>query len=132
MAGRAVWIRSWLYVLTCSSGHEIPILLLDTDLEQNEPGDRTLTHFLYGGEENYRLKQEIVLGIGGMRLLRALGFDIRTYHLNEGHAAFLTLELLNHYRIPAEELEPGIAPYDIAPVRERCVFTTHTPGGLKI
>ena len=125
--GRAVWIRPWLYVHTCPHGHEIPLLLLDTDLDQNGKEDRTLTHYLYGGDEAYRLKQEIVLGVGGFRLLPALGFDIHTYHLNEGHAAFLTLELLNRYRVPAEDLEPGEPVYDIAPVRERCVFTTHTP-----
>lgn len=125
--GRAVWIRPWLYVHTCPHGHEIPLLLLDTDLDQNGKEDRTLTHYLYGGDEAYRLKQEIVLGIGGLRLLRALGFDIHTYHLNEGHAAFLTLDLLNRYRVPAEELEQGEALYELADVRERCVFTTHTP-----
>ncbi|MGB9188680.1 MAG: alpha-glucan family phosphorylase [Methylovirgula sp.] len=125
--GHAVWIRPWLYVHTCPHGHNVPILLLDTDLDQNGKEDRTLTHYLYGGDESYRLKQEIVLGIGGLRLLPALGFSIHTYHLNEGHAALLTLELLNRYRVPAEELQPGEPAYDIAPVRERCVFTTHTP-----
>ena len=127
MEGRPVWIRSWLYVHRFEHGHEIPILLLDTDFEQNGKDDRTLTHFLYAGDEAYRLKQEIVLGIGGLRMLRALGFEIHTYHLNEGHAAFLTLELLNRYRIPQEEREPGTPPYDTTLVHERCVFTTHTP-----
>jgi starch phosphorylase len=73
------------------------------------------------------LKQEIVLGIGGIRLLRALGFDIRTFHLNEGHAALLTLDLLDRFRIQPEDLTPGELPYEIGEVRERCVFTTHTP-----
>ena len=63
--GRPIWIRSWLYIHTCPHGHQIPIILLDTDFDQNEKDDRTLTHFLYGGDESYRLKQEIVLGIGG-------------------------------------------------------------------
>jgi glycogen phosphorylase len=125
--GRPVWIRAWLYIHTYPHGHQIPIILLDTDLDHNENDDRTLTHFLYGGGEGYRLKQEIVLGIGGARLLRALGLDIRTYHLNEGHAALLTLELLNRHRIPEELQGPGIRPYDIATVHEQCVFTTHTP-----
>jgi len=125
--GRPVWIRPWLYVHTSPHGHPIPILLLDTDLDQNSSEDRTLTHNLYGGEDAYRLKQEIVLGIGGIRLLRALDFDIHTFHLNEGHAALLALELLNRHRIPAEELEPGESPYELAEVREHCVFTTHTP-----
>ncbi len=124
---RAVWIRPWLYIHTCPHGHQIPILLLDTDLDQNGGEDRTLTHHLYGGDDSYRLKQEIVLGIGGIRLLRALGFDLHTYHLNEGHAALLTLELLIRWRIPPDDRVAGEPPYDIAEVRERCVFTTHTP-----
>jgi len=124
---KPVWIRPWLTIHTCPHGHQIPLLLLDTDLEQNGEDDRALTHYLYGGDDVYRLKQEIILGIGGIRLLRALGFDIHTYHLNEGHAALLTLELLNHWRIAPEDLAPGEPPYDVAEVRSRCVFTTHTP-----
>lgn len=125
--GRPVWIRPWLYVHTCPHGHQIPILLLDTDLGQNAAADREITHHLYGGDEAYRLKQEIVLGIGGIRLLRALGFDLHTYHLNEGHAALLTLDLLNRWKVQPEDRIPGEPPYDIAEVRDRCVFTTHTP-----
>lgn len=125
--GKPVWIRPWLYVHTCPHGHRIPVLLLDTDLDQNSKEDRSLTHYLYGGDEIYRLKQEIILGIGGIRIPRALGFDLHTYHLNEGHAALLTLDLLNRWRIPSEERIAGESPYDIAEVRERCVFTTHTP-----
>ena len=124
---RPVWIRPWLYIETAPHGYRVPILLLDTDLDVNGADDRTLTHFLYGGDETYRLKQEIVLGIGGLRILRALGFDLDTYHLNEGHAALLTLELLNHWRVPPEDLIADEPPYDIAEVRARCVFTTHTP-----
>ena len=114
-------------MLSCPHGHRIPILLLDTDLDQNAAADREITHFLYGGDDAYRLKQEIVLGLGGIRLLRALGFDVHTYHLNEGHAALLTLDLLNRWKIAPEDRIAGEPPYDIAEVRERCVFTTHTP-----
>jgi starch phosphorylase len=124
---KPVWIRPWLYTHTCPHGHRIPVLLLDTELDQNGEPDRTLTHYLYGGDEVYRLKQEIVLGIGGFRILQALGFDVHTYHLNEGHAALLTLELLNRWKVPPEDLAPGEPAYDIAEVRFRCVFTTHTP-----
>ena len=120
-------VRPWLYVHTSPHGHEIPILLLDSDLEQNDPEDRKLTHHLYGGGENYRLKQELILGLGGIRLLRALGFHTHIFHLNEGHAAFLTLDLLNRYRVPSDSIRPGEPLYDLAKVRERCVFTTHTP-----
>jgi len=127
LAGRLVWIRPWLYVHTCPHGRQVPVLLLDTDLDQNNAEDRELTHFLYGGDETYRLKQELVLGLGGIRLLQALGFVLHTYHLNEGHAAFLTLDLLNRFRFPPEDVRPGESVYDVAEVRERCVFTTHTP-----
>jgi len=121
---RPVWIRPWLYIHTCPHGHQTPILLLDTQLDQNSEEDRALTHYLYGGDETYRLKQEVILGIGGLRLLRALGFEIHTYHLNEGHAAFLTFDLLNHWRIDSGDQKPA---YDVAEVRAQCVFTTHTP-----
>ena len=83
--GRDVWVRPWLYVHS-PTWVAVPVLLLDTDLEQNDARDRDLTHYLYGGNEEYRLKQELLLGVGGVRILEALGFDIKTYHLNEGHA----------------------------------------------
>jgi glycogen phosphorylase len=124
---KPVWIRPWLYIHTCPLGHQIPILLLDTQLDQNAEEDRALTHFLYGGDDTYRLKQEIILGIGGVRILRTLGFEIHTYHLNEGHAALLTLDLLNRFRVAPEDLAPNEPPYDVADVRSMCVFTTHTP-----
>jgi starch phosphorylase len=127
IAGRPVWVRAWLHVHVATHGQRIPILLLDTDLDQNSAEDRTLTHYLYGGDETYRMKQELVLGLGGIRLLRALGFELHTYHMNEGHAAFLSLELLNQHRFPPEDVRPGESPYDLAAVREHCVFTTHTP-----
>ena len=124
---KPVWIRPWLYIHSCPHGHQIPILLLDTQLDQNAEADRDLTHFLYGGDDAYRLKQEIILGIGGIRILRTLGFEIHTYHLNEGHAALLTLDLLNRFRVAPEDLAPNEPPYDVADVRSMCVFTTHTP-----
>jgi len=125
--GREVWIRPWLYRLVCPLGYCAPVLLLDTDLEQNNAEDRQITDYLYGGGDAYRLKQEIILGIGGARTLQALGFNINTYHLNEGHAALLTLHLLHYFRRPADDVGPGESPYDPAEVRERCIFTTHTP-----
>jgi starch phosphorylase len=125
--GREVWIRPWLYRLRSPLGATVPVLLLDTDLEHNTAEDRKLTHYLYGGDTAYRLKQEILLGIGGERILQALGFDITTFHLNEGHAALLTLQLLHESRRTAAELRPGEPAFDHAAVRERCIFTTHTP-----
>jgi starch phosphorylase len=125
--GREVWIRPWFYAHHCPLGHCVPVLLLDTELDQNQAEDRKITGRLYGGDSEYRLKQEIVLGIGGVRALEALGFDIRTYHMNEGHAALLAVQLLRKFHRPAEDIGPGESSYDPARVRERCVFTTHTP-----
>jgi starch phosphorylase len=124
---REVWVRPWLHLLKGGTGFQTPVLLLDTELDENAASDRELTDRLYGGDDAYRLKQEIVLGIGGFRLLRALGFEIHTYHLNEGHSALLTLELLRRHRLLPEMVRPGDCAYDTPEVRERCVFTTHTP-----
>lgn len=93
--GRAVQVRAWRHLVTGMSGHTIPVYLLDTDLPDNSPWDRTITDSLYGGDAHYRLCQEMVLGFGGFALLRALGQDhIYRYHLNEGHAALLVLALI--------------------------------------
>lgn len=114
---RDVHIRTWVYELSGLSGYSIPIYFLDTDIESNHPEDRQLSWYLYGGDNLYRLCQEIVLGVGGLRMLRDLGYNnIETFHLNEGHAGFLTLELMR---------EMGY--YDPEKVREHVVFTTHTP-----
>ncbi len=125
--GRPVWIRGWLYVLEGYSTGRLPVILLDTDLEENQIDDREITGHLYGGDLNYRLKQEIVLGIGGVRMLNALGFNIRHYHMNEGHSAFLGLELLRRHSYPTTNLTSGQIYYDIPRVRRLCNFTTHTP-----
>jgi glycogen phosphorylase len=122
---RPVMVRAWRYDLEGVSGHTIPIYLLDTDLPQNDPRDRKLTDHLYGGDTDYRLRQEAVLGIGGVRILEALNYDVNVYHMNEGHAALLTVGLM--------ELQLGgdmsriIEERDTQAVRSRCVFTTHTP-----
>lgn len=125
--GRDVWIKGWWYVLEGSLGGRQPVILLDTDVGENNADDRRITHHLYGGDQTYRLKQEIVLGIGGVRMLKALGFRIRQYHLNEGHSALLTLQLLRDFAYPAEDLRPGESAYDVPRVRGLCNFTTHTP-----
>jgi len=124
--GRTVHIRAWKYDVSGVSGFNVPIYFLDTDLPENSEWDRTLTHFLYGGDQHYRLCQEVILGIGGVRMLRDLGYDrIERFHMNEGHSSLLTLELLD------EEARQGsrelINHEDIETVREKCVFTTHTP-----
>lgn len=125
--GRRVWIGGWLYVLKGHMNGAQPVVLLDTDIEQNNADDRAITRQLYGGDEAYRLKQEIVLGIGGTRMLQALGFQLRQYHMNEGHSALLALELLRRYAYSPEDVRPGESPFDIPRVRELCCFTTHTP-----
>jgi glycogen phosphorylase len=125
--GRPVWLCAWLYVLENNRGHRQPVLLLDTDLPENRPDDREITHYLYGGDEVYRLKQEIVLGIGGVRILHALGFKILIYHMNEGHSAMLGVELMRQTAHSRAELRTGEPPYDIHRVRSRVRFTTHTP-----
>jgi starch phosphorylase len=100
----------------------VPLVLLDTDVTGNAPDDRSLTDYLYGGDERCRLAQEIVLGIGGVRALRALGYSgLRKFHMNEGHASLLVLELLR------EGSGGGGADWDFEGVRRQCVFTTHTP-----
>lgn len=119
---RAVSIQAWEYRVVGIGGYCVPIIFLDTDIEQNSESDRNLTYYLYGGDENYRLAQEIILGVGGVRMLRELGYHrISRYHMNEGHAGLLTLELLNERKRNHQPL------WDIDGVRRMCVFTTHTP-----
>ncbi|MGE0114947.1 MAG: alpha-glucan family phosphorylase [Steroidobacteraceae bacterium] len=127
IGGRPVWVAAWLYVQTGPRGRALPVLLLDTDLPQNHAEDRQITHSLYGGDDRYRLKQEVVLGIGGARLLRALGFHVSQYHLNEGHSALLTLELLRRTARSSEDMRTGDSIFDLFAVRRLCNFTTHTP-----
>jgi len=125
--GRSVGIRPWLAVVTGADGFRNPVLLLDTNLEENSRDDRTLSDSLYGGNAAYRLKQEIVLGIGGARVLRALGFRLHAYHMNEGHASLLTLELLHSSARPTQGDPRRDLRGRLAHVRARCVFTTHSP-----
>jgi starch phosphorylase len=125
MQGRAVKVQAWRFDVTGVAGHVIPVFLLDTDIEGNDPYDRRLTDHLYGGDTYYRLCQETVLGIGGVKILQAIGFKLSVYHMNEGHAALLALCLL--------ETQVGGKPLSTATEEDRlavaklCVFTTHTP-----
>ncbi|RJR18744.1 MAG: alpha-glucan family phosphorylase [Nitrospiraceae bacterium] len=126
--GRIVFIQAWVYfVESPREGSKVPVIYLDTDLPENSADDRTLTDYLYGGDESYRIKQEMVLGIGGVRMLRKLGFHIKKYHMNEGHAAFLTLELLHEHKKDIESVWDEDHIWDTEPVKDLCVFTTHTP-----
>jgi glycogen phosphorylase len=125
LEGRPVQVRAWRYDLEGINGHVVPIFLLDTNLEGNDPYDRSLTDHLYGGDTNYRLAQETVLGIGGARILEALEWNPSVYHLNEGHAALLAVALLER-QVGNEQL-PSATERDVEAVRQFCVFTTHTP-----
>jgi glycogen phosphorylase len=124
--GRQVQVRAWRYAIRGIYGHEVSVYLLDSNLKENTPWDRTITDRLYGGDVQYRLCQEALLGIGGVRILRELGYqEIESYHMNEGHAALLALELLEE-RLGTPELARATEE-DLEAVRSRCVFTTHTP-----
>ncbi len=122
---RVVTVRAWRYDVVGRYGHIVPIFLLDTDLDGNTAWDRGLTDHLYGGDSNYRLQQEIILGMGGVRILNALGLTTNVYHMNEGHAALLTLALLESQLGGGPALP--ITESDVAAVQAKCVFTTHTP-----
>src|SRR5580698_5710349 len=126
LENRRVELRAWRYDVKGVHGFVVPVYFLDAALESNAEQDRALTGSLYGGDSYYRLCQEVLLGVGGVRMLRALGHtDLTRYHMNEGHAAMLTLELLG------EEAEKAgrtsTRGEDIEKVRSKCIFTTHTP-----
>ncbi len=114
--GRTVLVQAWVYPLKGIDGHTVPVLFLDTDIKTNAAEDREISAYLYGGDERYRLKQEILLGFGGSHILQILDHDqLEAYHMNEGHAALLTLDLMDRYQQNLEK------------VKSLCVFTTHTP-----
>ena len=124
--GRTVHLRAWQYTVTGVGGHAVPVILLDADLPENTGWDRALTDHLYGGDFHYRLCQEIILGMGGVRMLRALDYhDVRRFHMNEGHAAMLGLELLDERARSCNRA--AFNDEDVRAVRAKCVFTTHTP-----
>ena len=125
--GRTVYIQAWVYFVKSPKGGEVPVIFLDTNLQENSEEDRTLTDHLYGGDDSYRIKQEVVLGIGGVKMLKMLGFKIKKYHMNEGHAAFLTLELLHQLKNDLEDVWDESFLWNFDAVKELCVFTTHTP-----
>jgi starch phosphorylase len=124
---RDVLVQAWQYNEESLTGGCVPIFFLDTDVEGNSPEDREITAYLYGGDIAYRLKQEIVLGIGGVRMLHELGFEIKKYHMNEGHSSLLTIELLTRFKRPIEDVWDEKLVWDIERVKDLCVFTTHTP-----
>ena len=118
MRGRMVRAQAWRVEVG-----RVHLYLLDTNIPENAETDRWVTGHLYGGDRETRVVQEMMLGIGGVRLLRRLGIEPHVFHLNEGHSAFLTLELAREL-IETEKLTFADAAHA---VRARCVFTTHTP-----
>lgn len=116
--GRSVKIRVWE-----AKVGKVSLYLLDTDFDDNSPEDRSITHYLYGGDHENRLKQELILGIGGMRALTAIGLKPDLYHSNEGHSAFISLERLRKL-IEDNHLTFNQA---VEAIRSSTLFTTHTP-----
>ena len=124
--GRPVNIRCWRYKIVGVTGHVVPVYLLDSSVKTNSEWDQTITDHLYGGDEHYRLCQEMILGVGGVEMLSKIGHhDIETYHMNEGHSALLVLRLVERKLAKTEARFPTSA--DVAAIRRQCVFTTHTP-----
>jgi starch phosphorylase len=123
---RIVHVQCWQYSVTGVNGDVVPVYLLDTDLEENSEHDRTLTDYLYGGDNTYRLCQEIILGLGGIQMLRKIGYsNIHRYHMNEGHSSLLILELLKEEAY--QQGDETISEKHREKVKEKCIFTTHTP-----
>lgn len=125
MQGREITLCAWRFDVIGVTGHIIPVFLLDADVEGNDPWDRRLTDHLYGGDTYYRLCQETILGLGGIHLLHALGCEPEVCHMNEGHAALLSIGLLES-RVAPSPLSTATEA-DAEAVKQLCVFTTHTP-----
>ncbi|MBN2019054.1 MAG: alpha-glucan family phosphorylase [Sedimentisphaerales bacterium] len=120
--GRNVKIGVWRYDIEGVTDFKVPVLFLDTNIDGNDPEEKALCDFLYSGDQRHRLSQEIVLGIGGVRILKQLGYkNVQRYHMNEGHAALLVLELLRESKTDEK------SDFDYDSVRHKCIFTTHTP-----
>ena len=123
--GRELTLSAWRFDVVGHTGHIIPVFLLDADVEGNDPWDRRLTDHLYGGDTYYRLCQEAILGLGGIHLLHALGMQPEVCHMNEGHAALLSIGLLEARVAPSPLSTATDA--DAEAVKQQCIFTTHTP-----
>ncbi len=117
LAGQQVAVQAWL-----AQVGRVSLYLLDTNVDENSPEDHDITDRLYGGDSEARIRQEVVLGIGGYRLLEALGHRPTVYHMNEGHSGFLVLEKLRRHVESGLDFETARAR-----AREELVFTTHTP-----
>ncbi len=122
--GRKVAITAWQYDVKGSKGYSVPVIFLDTRMDENSSYDGSITDCLYAGDQKYRFAQEMVLGIGGVRMLKALGYrKIEKYHMNEGHSSLLTLELIRREM----GTDKNISTKHLKEVHKKCIFTTHTP-----
>jgi starch phosphorylase len=125
LEGRMVQVGAWQFSFLGVTGQSVPLYFLDTDLEENDRADRGITDFLYGGDERYRLCQEAILGLGGVAMLRALGYtNVQVFHMNEGHSALATLALMEER---ATNSQRWFSESEVESVRRKCAFTTHTP-----
>ncbi|GAB4383892.1 MAG: alpha-glucan family phosphorylase [Phycisphaerales bacterium] len=123
--GRDVVVRAFRQNVVGVNGHVVPVYYLDTDFDENDEAARRIAYRLYAGDTDHRIRQECLLGIGGRRIIRAIGHDVGCFHMNEGHACFLTVDLLSEFLCKHQIHQIR---YDaLADVRARCVFTTHTP-----
>jgi starch phosphorylase len=126
IAGHELHVKAWRYLVEGITGHVVPVYLLDTAIPENSAWDQALTDRLYGGDSYYRLCQEAVLGIGGVEILPKLGHHhVSSYHMNEGHSALLGLPLVEQC-LGTRPLSSATQE-DLNVVRQKCVFTTHTP-----
>jgi glycogen phosphorylase len=123
--GRDVVLRAYRQEIVGVRGHRIPVYYLDANVPENDAAARNITQKLYAGDTDHRIRQEAVLGIGGRRMVRAIGHDVGVFHMNEGHACFLTVDLLSEYLCRNESHE--IHSDAVINTRRQCVFTTHTP-----
>jgi starch phosphorylase len=126
LEGRPVHLRCWRFEIVGVTGHIVPVYLLDSNVATNSDFDQTFTDHLYGGDQHYRLCQEMLLGVGGIEMLAKLGHrDVETYHMNEGHSSLLVLRLIERLLAKNGHRYPTTA--DLERIRSSCVFTTHTP-----
>ncbi|MFH1064097.1 MAG: alpha-glucan family phosphorylase [Candidatus Woesearchaeota archaeon] len=128
LRGRNIVVKGWITYIQGITGFEVPVIYLDTDCPENGEWDRGITKRLYNSDREYRISQEVVLGIAGYRMLKVMGYKgLERYHLNEGHGSFLIVERINNTKVHSHESKPIMERYDFHNLKKKIVFTTHTP-----
>jgi starch phosphorylase len=127
LEGRDVHLAVWRFNLVGEKGDIVPLHFFDTDLPENNAWDRGLTYHLYGGDERYRLKQEVILGIGGVLMLQSLGYSVKKYHMNEGARCPTRSRTAQAHQAQCRNVWDENLVWDVESVQDLCVFTTHTP-----